>query len=228
MWFAGKVTAKWARVLGIFLAVCLLPISAWSHSEHYDSGDSGDSGITVEPEHIQSNQSQSVTTFPLKIIGGNFALIDHHGQQVTNESYPGQHLLVFFGYINCKSMCSISLARIGQALTLLGDSVNQLTPLVITVDPERDTPEAMKAALYKFHPRLIGLTGEPDKLQTAYQNYKQKPTLIGKDSDYGDVISHSSYIYLIDKNGDFATLFPPILNPQSMAKIIRKYIDDAG
>lgn len=191
---------------------------AWSHNnQNLDSG----TAITV-------NRSDSLTTFPLKIGDAHFKLIDHHGKQVTNESYKGRHLLVFFGYIGCKSMCSISLARIGKALTLLGDSVNKLAPLVITVDPEHDTPEVMKAALHKFHPQLIGLTGKPDMLKVVYQNYKQNPIALANDENNNPIISHTSYIYLIDKNGQFATLFPPILNPQSMAKIIRKYIDDAS
>ncbi len=207
----------------IFLTLTASPV--WSHSNH-----NADSGITVSitptasnPASDSESNSDLSTTFPLKV-GGAFKLIDHHGKWVTNESYKGRHLLVFFGYIGCQSMCSISLARIGKALTLLGDSINKLAPLVITVDPERDTPEVMKAALYKFHPHLVGLTGKPDMLKEAYQNYQQKPAVLGN-WDTVPVISHSSYIYLMDKNGEFVTLFPPILNPPSMAKIIRKYID---
>ncbi len=202
---------------GAFLVAFFTVTVAWSHSQNPDSG------ITVETDY-----TQSVTTFPLKVIGGDFELIDHDGKQVTNKSYQGRHLLVFFGYIGCKSMCSISLARIGKVLTLLGGSVNKLAPLVITVDPKRDTPEVMKAALHKFHPQLIGLTGTADKLQAAYQSYKQKPTLLGNDDNDDAIISHSSYIYLIDNNGEFVTLMPPILTPESMTKIIHKYIDDAS
>lgn len=193
-------------------AAFLAPALVWSYNDQ-----SLDPGISIEV-----GQSESVGTFPLKV-GGGFELIDHHGKLVTNETYKGRHMLVFFGYVNCKNMCSISLARIGKALELLGDSVNKLTPLVITVDPDRDTPEVMKSALNKFHPNFIGLTGKPDKLQTAYQNYKQQPTSIGNDWNNDPIISHSSYIYLMDKSGEFATLFPPALSPERMAYIIRKY-----
>ena len=198
-------------------AAFLAPALVWSHDNHSVDDQSLDPGISVE-----IGQSESVGAFPLKV-GGDFELIDHHGKLVTNETYKGRHMLVFFGYVNCKNMCSISLARIGKALELLGDSVNKLTPLVITVDPDRDTPEVMKLALNKFHPNFIGLTGKPDKLQAVYKNYKQKPTEIGNDGNNDPIISHSSYIYLMDKNGEFATLFPPALNPGRMADIMRKY-----
>lgn len=199
----------------------LAPTVAWSHNDEHGNN------ASISVEASQPESANSIETFPLQV-GGDFELTDHHGQLVTNETYKGQHMLVFFGYVNCENMCSITLDSIGQALTLLGDSVNKLTPLIITVDPERDTPEVMKSALSKFHPNFIGLTGSPDKLQTAYQNYKQKPAVVGHDANNQPVISHSSYIYIMDKKGDFATLFPPILDPESMANIIRKHIDGAA
>ncbi|WP_424946056.1 SCO family protein [Candidatus Spongiihabitans sp.] len=204
-----------SRVMAVVTAAVL--VAAWSHDDR-----GVDDGIVVNQSELPGNAD-----FPLKV-GGDFELIDHHGKWVTNETYKGRHMLVFFGYVNCKNMCSISLSRIGKALELLGDSVNKLTPLVITVDPERDTPAAMKSALTKFHPNFIGLTGKPQQLQAAYQNYKQRPRLVGNDPNNDPIISHSSYIYLMDRNGEFATLFPPALNPERMADIIRKHIDGAA
>ena len=181
-------------------------------------GENHDPGITVDPGSEQQ-------PLPLDIVG-NFELIDHSGNTVSHTSYYPDMLLVFFGYTSCKNMCSISLNRIGDALTLLGDEIPGLTPLVITVDPERDTPERLKNALAEHHPALIGLTGSPEQLADAYRNFKQKPVNIGEDWQDDEVISHSSYIYLLDQTGSLKTLFPPILNPDSMAKIIRKYLDN--
>ncbi len=162
--------------------------------------------------------------FPIKA-GGDFELVDHNGMAVTNESYQGKHMLVFFGYINCKNMCSLSLTRIGKALEILGPLAEKLTPLVITVDPERDTPEVLKQELAKYHSGLTGLTGSPDQIAVAYKAYKQNPRQVKNDWDGDPVVSHSSYFYLMDRDGKFQTLFPPILNPQSMANIMRKYIN---
>jgi protein SCO1/2 len=121
-------------------------------------------------------------------------------------------------------MCSLTLGRIGKALELLGDDVNRLSPLIITVDPARDTSESLGPALQKYHPSLIGLTGTNIQLQQAYKMYKQKPIAVEDDWQGDPVISHSSYIYLMDPQGNFQTLFPPILNAESMAKIMQKYI----
>lgn len=205
--------------ISVFLIVWLVlaPVVVWAHSE-----ETHDSRVTVTP-----NSESSESSFPLQV-GGNFELIDHHGNPVSNNDYQGKHMLVFFGYASCKNMCSISLTRIGKTLELLGDSADKLAPLIITVDPDRDTPEVMKSVLAKYHPNLIGLTGEPNQLSDAYASYKQTPTSAGNDWDDDPIISHSSYIYLMNEAGEFTTLFPPVLNPQSMADIIRKYVDDAA
>lgn len=209
--------------LAVFAAVFFVPLL----SAH--GGVGRDVSIAVESagQVGQVNQADAIANFPLQV-GGDFELIDHHGKWVTNDTYKGRYMLVFFGYVNCKNMCSISLARIGKALELLGEGVDKLTPLVITVDPERDTPAAMKVALPKFNPNFVGLTGTTEQLQVVYQNYKQQPNEVGKDANNESVISHSSYIYLMDKNGVFATLFPPALNPERMADIIRKHIYGAA
>ncbi len=200
---------------GLVLAAMWLGTSmAWAHGTETHE----DPGITVGPD---------TTSFenPLPLdIRGEFELIDHDGHPVSNQSYSGKYMLVFFGYTNCQNMCSISLSRIGKALEFLGDSVHELAPLIITVDPERDTPEVMRAELPKYHPSLIGLTGNAGQLETAYTNFDQSPESAGKDWNNHPIISHSSYIYLFNGQGELATLFPPILNPQSMADIIRKYI----
>ncbi len=192
--------------------------SLWAHGKvSLDDGISIDSGLTV---------TNTDGTLPFAV-GGDFELVDHYGNTVSNKDYLGKHMLVFFGYASCKNMCSISLSRMGEALELLGPSVENLSALMVTVDPSRDTPDVMKSELVKYHPSLIGLTGSPEQLDTMYQAYKQKPVDGTNDWNGDPIISHTSYFYLIDKHGKFSTLFPPVLNPQSMADIIQKHIDSA-
>ncbi len=198
----------------ILVAMWLGTSMAWTHGTQTHK----DPGVTVEPD-----TGSFENPLPLDI-RGEFELIDHDGYPVSNQSYSGKYMLVFFGYTNCQNMCSISLSRIGKALEFLGDSVHDLAPLIITVDPERDTPEVMKTELPKYHPSLIGLTGNAGQLETVYTNFSQSPKNAGMDWNDRPIISHSSYIYLFNGQGELETLFPPILNPQSMADIIRKYI----
>ena len=207
---------RFKNVLGLIAAFFLVQTAIGHNGENHDQG------VTL-PVTEESEDSK----IPLDV-GGEFELVDHHGTAVSNSSYLGKHMLVFFGYGSCKNMCSITLTRIGKALSELGEFDDVLVPLVITVDPERDTPQAMKESLPNYHPSLVGLTGNESQLAAAYAGYNQKPKDVGVDWDNEPIISHSSYIYLMDQDGKFATLFPPILNPQSMASIIKKYIDRAS
>ena len=170
----------------IILAISLsFTIQLWAHGTETHS----DTGISVNPV-------QDETTAPLPIdITAEFTLTDHHGNAVNHGDYSGKHMLVFFGYASCKNMCSISLTRISDALTILGDSVDKLSPIIITVDPERDTPEVLQTELPKYHSSLIGLTGNSEQLENAYQNFNQKPVNAGNDWNNDPIISHSSYIY---------------------------------
>lgn len=203
-------------LLAFGLMVTASPVALSHGTETHDNG------ITVQAESAAVDSNLPID------LGGEFELIDHHGNLVTDQSYQGKHMLVFFGYASCKNMCSITLTRIGKALEILGDDVDKLSPVVITVDPERDTPQVMKSELVKYHPDLIGHTGNSEQLLGAYSNYKQTPKSAGVDWNGDPIVSHSSYIYLMSPTGDLTTFFPPILNPQSMADIIGKYINGAS
>ena len=187
----------------------------------HSTGKSVDTAVEISAEEI--SQSPLIHNLPVTF-GGDFNLVDQHHNPVSPESLRGKYVLVFFGYVNCKNMCSLTLERIAKALDLLGSDLAQLTPLVVTVDPLRDTPETLGPALKKFHPSLLGLSGSADQLRQAYNAYKLKPAVVEDDWQGDPVVSHSSYIYLMDRQGRFATLFPPILDPESMARIMRKYI----
>ena len=205
------------RWLGYPLAV-VLATGAVSPVVIAHEGENHDDGVTVSagPE-TQSDK------LPIEV-GGEFELVDHNGNPVSHQSYSGKHMLVFFGYTQCKNMCSLTLTRVGKAMEILGDAVDDLHPVVITVDPERDTPEVLKAELSKYHPSLVGHTGTPEQLQRAYDNFNQVPESAGTDWNDDPIVSHSSYIFLMGPDGEFVTLFPPILNPESMADIIDKYL----
>lgn len=182
-----------------------------------------DKGVSVDTASAEENGP------PLPIdVGGPFSLTDHNGQSVSNETYLDKHMLVFFGYSNCQVMCSISLDRIGGALELLEnenpDVLETLVPLIVTVDPKNDTPAVLKASLMQYHSALIGLTGEPDELDQIYTAYKQSPLRLDIQMNEKDVVTHSSYFYLMGPAGELQTFFPPILDSESMAGILKKYI----
>jgi protein SCO1/2 len=161
--------------------------------------------------------------FPFEI-GGPFRLVDHHGREVSDQDFLGSHLLVFFGYTNCDRICPVGLKRMAEALDLLGEAGAGVQPLLITVDPARDTAEALAAYVPKIHPRLIGLTGTPERLAAAAKAYRVETEEVGKDWKGEPILAPGSYIILMGPDGGFATLLPPVLDAATMAKTIRKYL----
>jgi protein SCO1/2 len=92
------------------------------------------------------------------------------------------------------------------------------------VDPERDRPDVLAAHVAKIHPRLIGLTGTAAQLAAAAKAYKVESELVGTSWKGDPILSHGSYIYLMAPDGGFATLLPPVLPPDAMARTIRSYL----
>jgi protein SCO1/2 len=108
-------------------------------------------------------------------VPARFELIDHDGNPVTNESYLGRHALVFFGFTNCKAVCPRALGQLSSVLDELGDRANGIVPLYVTVDPERDSPEVMKAFLTENFPRFTGLTGRGRRSTRPSSNFASSP-----------------------------------------------------
>jgi len=210
------------HLLSAAILCCLLLPVGLLHTHQGENHDNA--GVSVE-----SIATDTKIAPPLPIsVGGPFSLIDHNGTPVTEETFSGQYLLVFFGYTNCQIMCSTSLARISAALELVGEEhpgiLEQLSTLIVTVDPQHDTPEVLKKSLAEIHPALIGLTGTSEDLNNMYQNYKQLPAELKATVNGKSVVSHTSFFHLMSPEGELKTLFPPILNVESMANILKKYI----
>jgi protein SCO1/2 len=161
--------------------------------------------------------------FPFAI-GGAFELVDHRGRAVTDRDFRGAPMLVFFGYAGCGRICPVGLKRMVEALDLLGAAGARVQPVLVTVDPAHDTAEALAAYVPSVHPRLVGLTGSAEQLAAAAKAYRVDSKELGKSWDGKPVISHGSYVYLIDAEGRFATLLPPVLDAAAMARTIRKYL----
>ena len=104
-------------------------------------------------------------------IGGPFTLSTPDGTTVTDQTYRGKWLLVYFGYTFCPNSCPTTLLEVATALKKLGPHAPQVQPLFITVDPERDTPKVMQQYTASFDPRIVGLTGTQQQIAAAAQEY---------------------------------------------------------
>lgn len=159
-------------------------------------------------------------------IGGPFTLIDHDGKTVTNADFQGHLMLVYFGYTYCPDVCPTALTGIAEALDILADGADEITPIFITVDPERDTPEGMADYVDVFHPRMVGLSGSVEQTTAAARAYRVFFAKVqeedGGPEDY--LMDHSAYTYLMDRQGKFLTHFPHGADPTVMAKDIAQYL----
>jgi protein SCO1/2 len=189
--------------------------------------------VLLAPVRAQSERERSaselmdVLMWNRESVGGPFALIDHTGKPRTEADFRGKFLLIYFGFTHCPDVCPTDLQAIGLALDQLGKVAEEVQPLFITVDPERDTPQLLADYLPSFHPRLIGLSGDSTSIRKAARAYKvyyaKVPTADG--SDY--TVDHSGYIYLMDRAGQYLGFFPPGTPPDRMADVIRPLVDGA-
>ena len=159
------------------------------------------------------------------LVGGPFTLTDHTGKRVTDQDFRGRFMVVFFGFTYCPDVCPTALQVMAAALDKIGSKAEQITPVLITVDPERDTPEQMAMYVKSFHPRLVGLTGSPDEIAAvakAYRAYfKRVPD---PKSSGGYTMDHSAIIYVMGPDGAFRTHFTYTVNADAMAERLSKLL----
>lgn len=137
-------------------------------------------------------------------IGGPFTLVDHTGKAVTEKDYLGKPTAVFFGFTHCPEVCPTTLIQMSNLMKEIGPAADRLQVLLITVDPERDTPEQLALYLQSFDPRVVGLTGSREQVDAALTAYKAYAKKIPTDSSY--TMDHSASVYLMKADGTFRTM----------------------
>jgi cytochrome oxidase Cu insertion factor (SCO1/SenC/PrrC family) len=160
------------------------------------------------------------------LVGGPFTLIDDKGKTVTEKDYSGRYTLVFFGFTSCPDICPAGLQLISAALENLGPKADRITPIFVSIDPERDTPAKIGAYVKNFNSRIVGLTGTPpqvDAIAKAYKvYYKKVANEGGPPGDY--TMDHTSIIYLMNPEGEFVTHFTPTTTVDEMTAKLDKVL----
>jgi protein SCO1/2 len=177
-----------------------------------------------EPPERSAAELMDVVMWGREPIGGPFALVDHTGAPRTDRDFRGKLLLIYFGFTYCADACPIDLHSIAGALDRLGPLAERVQPLFITVEPEKDTPDQLKSYVAQFHPRLIGLTGDPRevrKVLRAYKVYAAKTAPAQRDDPD---IDHSSVVYLVDAAGKYVGYFPPGTPADRMVEVVRQQL----
>ena len=153
-------------------------------------------------------------------ISGHFRLNKLDGQEVTDATYRGKWLLVYFGYTYCPDVCPTVLIRMGQALHELGSFADQIQPLFITVDPDRDTAQHLQQYMSAFDSRILGLRGDPEQIRAAARQYHvyDRARSLG-DGEYS--VDHSSYLSVIGPSGHFSRVLADSLPADQLAGALR-------
>jgi protein SCO1/2 len=175
--------------------------------------------LVIRNDDITQNANGLVTSVE---IGGPFALTDHTGRQVTEKDYLGNFTLVFFGYTFCPDVCPTELGDIALALDELGDLSLAVTPVMISIDPERDTPAVLAEYVSLFHERLVGLTGTAEQVKDVADAYRIFYRRVD-DPDYSYyLMDHTSFVYLLNPEGKVVSLLRYGTPPEEMASMIRR------
>jgi len=195
--------------------------------------------VAHDPARIPANVAPA--------IGGHFELTDQNGRRVRDSDLHGKVALVFFGFTHCPDVCPITAASLARTLKLLGERADQVVPVFITVDPERDTPQVIKTYLAGFDPRFVGLTGSPEQIAAVAAAYKAyySPVPVAAHAGHGGHdahaghgahaqhtqtgaadyrVDHTSFIYVVGPNGRYLRHLAFNETPETIADAVRPHL----
>jgi protein SCO1/2 len=163
------------------------------------------------------------TTLESPEIGGSFTMIGQDGRVVTNADLVGRPYLVFFGYTHCPDFCPTALFDISAVFKEMGAD-KKVSALFVTVDPERDTPDVLKTYLENFDSRIIGLTGDNQKIEAIAKAFRVYAKKVPGENPNDYTVDHTGVVYLMDKRGKFVSAFNLQRPPQQAARELAAYL----
>jgi protein SCO1/2 len=172
---------------------------------------------------LQQPMHSGVVRTGKALIGGPFALTNQKGERVSDSDFRGKFMLVSFGYTYCPDICPAELQVMATALEKLGAKAEQVVPIFITIDPKRDTVEQIGPYVANFSPRFVALTGTEEEIRdaaSAYRVFYSKSDDAASPESY--LMDHSTFIYLMNGQGEYVTHFPYGVTPEKLAESISK------
>lgn len=158
-------------------------------------------------------------------LGTELNMIDTSGQERTLADYKGKVLMIFFGYTQCPDVCPTAMAQAAQAMEILGDKAKDVRVIMISVDPDRDTPAVLQSYVQAFDDDFIGLTGTQKQLEKTARSFKAFYAREPGPTPEHYAMNHTSAFYLMDKNGEARALLGPTLTPEEMVHDIELLLD---
>lgn len=161
-------------------------------------------------------------------IGGPFALTDQDGKTVTDRDFAGRYRIMYFGYTFCPDVCPIDMQKVGAGMKALEESdpaiAARITPVFVTVDPKRDTPAVLKEFVANFYPRMVGLGGTPQAIDTVAKEYGVYYQLHEPGPGGGYLVDHSRQAVLFGPDGKPIALVPTDKTPDEIATELKRWV----
>ena len=165
---------------------------------------------------------------PVWSLGGGFTLTADDGSRYSLADSRGHAVVLAFGYTFCPDVCPTALATIAGALNEIGGDAERVDALFVSLDPDRDTPEVLRQYTRYFHPRLRGLTGDPEALREVAERYHVSYAFVGKGENERYTLDHSANLYVIDEQGHLIQMLPHGLPPRALADSLRHALKRSG
>lgn len=208
----GEADTRTGRSLGLLagmLAACAVAATLWI--------------LAGELLEDQTLSGQGLVPVPVSS-SGPIDLIDQDGRSISQADFEGGLTLVYFGYTHCPDLCPTALQTAALAIDHLGAQGARVTPLFISVDPDRDPPTALKSYVGLFHPRLVGATGTKAQIDAVARAFKVTYAL-RTDIDAADYpVDHSTRLYLMDETWRLAAVFAHDASAGDIAAAIRRVL----
>ena len=203
---------RWAGI-----GVCVAALAAWAV-------------LWLDPDGLGRafRSAGGIATQGSAPVGGPFSLVDQTGAPVTDATWRGRWMIVYFGYTTCPDVCPTELQTIAAALDALGRQAAQVVPIFITVDPGRDTPARLADYVKLFDDRLVGLTGTAQQIDTVARAYRVYYAKVTPKESTTYLMDHSSFMYLMGPDGTLRALFRPGTSAQELAGAIRSRLPPAS
>jgi protein SCO1/2 len=157
-------------------------------------------------------------------LGGPFTLTATDGRTVTDQTYQGKWMLIYFGYTSCPDACPTALNNIGVALDRLGPEAAAWQAVFITVDPKRDTRDTLAEYLKSFDPHIVALTGTEEQVSRVVEEYHVY-VLAHPESGGNYTVDHGSFYYLINPEGKFVRVIAGDVSGEELAERLRHWMN---
>jgi protein SCO1/2 len=180
----------------------------------------------IRPSNAQVKEDLIINNVTNNKLGGDFILINQNNQKINSKDLRGKLLLIYFGFTFCPDICPTTLQVMGEVIDMLGEDGSNLVSLFVTLDPERDTPNQLKEYMEHFNPKIMALTGNVEEITDITAKYKVYSSKAEPESSDKEnyLLNHSSFIYLIDKDGKYLSHFNPGIKAEKIVETILKHI----